>query len=299
MNFTLKQLQVFRAVAQFENLGKAAETLYMTKGAVSQALHELERQLGVPLFERVHPRIRLNHQGERLLPLADELLHRSQDISLLFTEDAAGRFLEVGASKTIGQYLLPSVLADFERTSLWLPGAHIANSRKICELVGAFALDAALLEGEDHHYPDLVFEPWLQDDMVVVAPKGHPLAQGGPHPPEALRGQRWVLREPNSGTRRAFDDKLAPLVAPYSVALTVSSPGAVLGMVGQGLGLTFTSQLMATGPTFRNQCALVHLQCAFPRELSLCYHRRKHHSISMDQFLAFCRKWRPVDSAAV
>ena len=291
MNITLKQLQVFRAVAQHENLGKAAKELFITKGAVSQTLHELENQLGLQLFDRVHPRIHLNHEGARLLPLADELLHRCKDIALMFSEQSTNHFLQVGYSKTIGSYLLPELLGDFEKASLWLPEDHIANSKKLCDLVASFALDAALLEGEEHH-PDLVFEPWLEDHMVVVADRNHPLATGVRHPLEVLREQRWILREPASGSREYFDYNLAPLISPYTVALTLSSPEAILGVVAQGLGVTFISRLIAELPSFDEHFAIINLDRDFPRTLSLCYHSKKYHSVSMDQFLAYCRNWR-------
>ena len=292
MNITLKQLQSFIAVARHENLGNAAKELFITKGAVSQSLHELEKQLGTLLFDRVHPHIHLNHEGKRLLPLADELLHRSRDIELMFSEQSTDHFLQIGASKTIGSYLLPRLLGDFERAGLWLPEAHIANSQKLCALVASFALDAALLEGEEHH-PDLVFEPWLADQMVVVAHREHPLAAGEKHPLDVLRQQRWLLREPASGTREYFDYNLAPLISPYPVALTLSSPEAILGMVAQGLGITFTSKLIAELPSFSQRFAIIQLDRDFPRTFSLCYHSKKHHSVSMDQFLSYCRNWNP------
>ena len=292
MNATFKQLQVFRAVAKYENLGRAAEELFLTKGAVSQALHELEKQLGVQLFDRVHPHIRLNHDGKRLLPLADELLHRSRDIGLMFSEHSAEHFLRVGASKTIGSYILPKLLGSFEKTGLWLPDAHIANSKKLCGLVASFTLDVALLEGAEHH-PDLVFEEWLADQMVVVAHRDHPLATGEITPLEKLRGQRWILREPQSGTREYFDYNLAPLIAPCSVAFTLSSPEAILGMVAQGLGITFISKLIAELPSFSQLFAVIPLDRDFPRTFSVCYHSKKYHSVSMDQFLGYCRKWAP------
>lgn len=292
MNITLKQLQVFSAVAQYENLGKAAEKLFITKGAVSQALHELEKQLGLQLFDRVHPNIHLNPEGKRLLPLADELLRRSRDIGLMFSEQSTHHFLSVGSSRTIGSYLLPKLFGEFEKNGLWLPEAHIANSKKLCDLVASFALDAALLEGEEHH-PELVFESWLADHMVVVAHKGHPLADGTTHKLEELRGERWILREPASGTREYFDYNLGPLISPYTVALTLSSPSAILGMVAQGIGITFTSQLIAELPSFGQNYAIIRLDRDFPRTFSLCYHSKKYHSISMDQFLRFCRTWVP------
>ena len=167
---TLKQLQVFLAVARYENMGQAADALFLTKGAVSQALQELERHLGVRLFDRVHPHLRLNHEGAQLRPLADEMLQRAEAMERLFQAGGAC-FLNVGASKTIGNYLLPQLLHDFERGHAWLPKAQIANTARLLELVENYTLDVVLLEGEQH-LPQMVAEPWLQDEMAVVACRG-------------------------------------------------------------------------------------------------------------------------------
>lgn len=292
MNITFKQLQVFLAVSRRENLGQAAGDLFLTKGAVSQSLAELERQLGTRLFDRAHPHIRLNHEGARLLPLADELLHRGRGIGLMFSDDEGGRFLRVGASKTIGTYILPQLLADFERNSLWLPDASIANSKTLCGMVASFALDAALLEGEAH-LPDLVCEDWLADEMVVVAKKGHRLADGVRRHPSVLKDERWILREADSGTREYFEYNLGPLITPYGVALTLNSPGAILGMVAEGLGVTFISRLIVELPSFAERFAVVKLNRAFSRTFSVCYHAKKYRSASMDQFLSHCLGWMP------
>lgn len=280
------------SLARHQNMGMAANELFITKGAVSQSLAELERQLGIQLFDRVHPHLRLNYEGERLLPLVDELLHRGRDISLMFSDDSTSRFLQVGASKTIGSYILPQLLHDFERNSLWLPGAYISNSKKLCDMVAAFALDVALLEGETHH-PDLIFEDWLADQMVVVAQKGHPLADGERKHPKALKGERWILREPESGTREYFEYNLGPLIAPYNIALTLNSPEAILSMVAQGLGITFTSRLIVELPTFAERFAVIHLNRSFSRTFSICYHAKKYHAASLDQFLRYSLNWMP------
>lgn len=292
MNITLKQLHVFLAVARHENLGRAAKELFITRGAVSQALHELENQLGVLLFDRVHPHIRLNHEGALLRPMADELLRRGRDISLLFAEEEGVRHLNIGASKTIGNYILPDLLHDFSRSARWLPGAHIVNSKKLCDMVASFALDVALLEGEAHHQ-DLIFKEWLADDMVVVAHKGHPLASGERHHPKALQGQRWILREPTSGTREYFEYNLGPLIAPFEVAFSLSSPEAILGFVERGMGITFVSRIIAELPSFSQRFAIIRLNRAFSRTFSICWHAKKYHSASMDAFLRFCLRWTP------
>ena len=112
MKLTLQQLKVFATIARHGNLGGTASELCLSKGAVSQSLQELERQLATPLFDRVHPRLQLNNEGRLLQPAAEELLTRMQEIEQLFSPDAepSGQ-LRLGASQTIGNYLLPSLLA--------------------------------------------------------------------------------------------------------------------------------------------------------------------------------------------
>ena len=113
MKITLQQLRVFAAIARHGNLTSAAGSLFLSKGAVSQSLQQLENHLETALFDRVHPKLKLNQQGKQLLPMADELIARAGDIELTFGKnaDSLGE-LHIGASQTIGNYLLPSLLAE-------------------------------------------------------------------------------------------------------------------------------------------------------------------------------------------
>lgn len=289
---TLKQLQVFLAVARYENLTLAAEKLFLSKGAVSQALQELEKYFGVQLFDRVHPHIRLNHDGSRLRPLADEIIQRSQEAEGLFRSEG-GHFLNIGVSKTIGTYILPNLLKSFSQRHGWVPKGNIDNTNNLLDQVASFELDVVLLEGEKH-YPDMMAEKWLDDEMVVVACKGHPLANGVRHPPQALAGQPWILREPGSGSRDFFEHTLGMHLSSYEVAQSLNLPGAILAMVQQGMGITFVSRMATYQNEFESFFSVINLTQQFSRIFSICYHSRKYHSPSMEQFLAFCRLWKPV-----
>ena len=201
MKLTLQQLKVFATIARHGNLGGAAGELCLSKGAVSQSLQELERQLATPLFDRVHPRLQLNNEGRLLQPAAEELLTRMQEIEQLFGPDAepSGQ-LRLGASQTIGNYLLPSLLAGGAQELGAAPRVTIANTHLLCHSLAHFELDLALIEGENHH-PDLVSEFWLEDEMLIIAPPQHPLAGQRDLPLSLLAGETWVLREPQSGSR--------------------------------------------------------------------------------------------------
>ncbi|MFM5376068.1 LysR substrate-binding domain-containing protein [Aeromonas veronii] len=289
MKLTLQQLKVFATIARYGNLGLAANELCLSKGAVSQSLQELERQLSTPLFDRIHPRLQLNNEGRLLQPAAEELLTRMQDIENLFSPDAepSGQ-LRLGASQTIGNYLLPTLLASSKQELGLPPKVTINNTHLLCHALANFELDMALIEGENHH-PDLLAEPWMQDEMLVVAPPGHPLANKKELSLSRLGGETWVLREAQSGSREQFIQQIQPELPRWQPGLELNTLEAVMLAVEKGLGISFISRLAASDRLADGRLIALPLSRRFPRQLSLIWHKQKYHSTSLRHFIHFCR----------
>ena len=289
MKLTLQQLKVFATIARYGNLGLAANELCLSKGAVSQSLQELERQLSTPLFDRIHPRLQLNNEGRLLQPAAEELLTRMQDIENLFRPDAepSGQ-LRLGASQTIGNYLLPTLLASSKQELGLPPKVTINNTHLLCHALANFELDMALIEGENHH-PDLLAEPWLQDEMLVVAPPAHPLANKKDLSLSRLGGETWVLREAQSGSREQFIQQIQPELPRWQPGLELNTLEAVMLAVEKGLGISFISRLAASDRLADGRLIALPLSRRFPRQLSLIWHKQKYHSTSLRHFIHFCR----------
>ncbi|MBL0465603.1 LysR substrate-binding domain-containing protein [Aeromonas veronii] len=289
MKLTLQQLKVFATIARYGNLGLAANELCLSKGAVSQSLQELERQLSTPLFDRIHPRLQLNNEGRLLQPAAEELLTRMQDIENLFSPDAepSGQ-LRLGASQTIGNYLLPTLLASSKQELGLPPKVTINNTHLLCHALANFELDMALIEGENHH-PDLLAEPWLQDEMLVVATPGHPLANKKELSLSRLGGETWVLREAQSGSREQFIQQIQPELPRWQPGLELNTLEAVMLAVEKGLGISFISRLAASDRLADGRLIALPLSRRFPRQLSLIWHKQKYHSTSLRHFIHFCR----------
>ncbi|MFV3350610.1 LysR substrate-binding domain-containing protein [Aeromonas veronii bv. sobria] len=289
MKLTLQQLKVFATIARYGNLGLAANELCLSKGAVSQSLQELERQLSTPVFDRIHPRLQLNNEGRLLQPAAEELLTRMQDIENLFRPDAepSGQ-LRLGASQTIGNYLLPTLLASSKQELGLPPKVTINNTHLLCHALANFELDMALIEGENHH-PDLLAEPWLQDEMLVVAPPGHPLANKKELSLSRLGGETWVLREAQSGSREQFIQQIQPELPRWQPGLELNTLEAVMLAVEKGLGISFISRLAASDRLADGRLIALPLSRRFPRQLSLIWHKQKYHSTSLRHFIHFCR----------
>lgn len=288
MPITLRQLSVFVAVARHGSMTQACEALFMTKGAVSQTLAELERRLGVRLFDRQHARLYLNHEGKKLLPIADELLERQRHLVQLFGDDKTDAGFRLGCTRTIGSYLLPDMLEAFERRYGWMPEPVIANTTEITGMLDRFEVDMALLEGPVTG-TDLITEPWLEDEMVVVAGKHHPLTREQPVSLERLGRERWLLREPGSGSRAFFDNGLAMAFVMPPVVLSFNASDALLSCVYRNLGITFISSRMLTQPLYAGHFVPLVLDQRFRRQFTLCYHRNKFLSAPLEKWRAFSR----------
>lgn len=285
---SLKQLQVFTSIARHGNLGLAAEELFLSKGALSQALAELERRLGNPLFDRVHPRLQLNAQGRQLQPLAEEVLSRVTDMEHLFDDNAEpSGTLRLGASQTIGNYLLPKLLAQ-------QPGLQakvsITNTHNLCEMLARFELDMALIEGENYH-PALVTQDWLSDEMLIVTHPDHPLTRQRTLSLAQLEHYDWVLREPRSGNREQFDRELLPRLGTLGRMLELNTLESVMQAVEQGLGLAFVSRRAAQDRLATGRLVVVDVNIQLSRTLRLAWHKQKYHSALQRSFVAFCLQY--------
>jgi DNA-binding transcriptional LysR family regulator len=288
MKLTLQQLKTFAAIARYGNLGMAANELCLSKGAVSQSLQELERQLATPLFDRVHPRLQLNAEGKLLQPVAEELMTRIADIEAMFSPNSEpiGQ-LRLGATQTIGNYLLPILLAHSVSEQTSTPKVAIANTHVLCHALTNFELDLALIEGENHH-PDLIAVPWLQDEMCIIAASTHPLAKQAALPLSAFSQETWVLRETQSGNREQFQELIQPQLSTYKLGLELNTLEAVMLAVEKGLGISFISRLAAQDRLNTGRLVCLPTEQHFPRQLYLAWHRQKYHSIALRRFIQFC-----------
>lgn len=274
---TLRQLNVFMAVARHCNLGQAAEELALTRAAVSQSLQELEKQLGVQLFDRQHPRLRLNANGASLLPMADELLLRAREIESLFhSPEKLPVTLRLGASSTIGSYLLPKVVARLRETYPDLRlAASVLNSAQLVAGLQQLTLDVVLIEG-DCFDPALDVRPWRRDELWLIAPPGHPLARQDALPMAALEGLAWVIRETGSSSRLQFEQLVASRLARWRVGFELNTAEGVVQAVAAGLGLALVSADAAAALLASGQVCRLRLGQPLTRTLNLVTLRSRY-----------------------
>ncbi len=296
LRLTLRQLQIFVAVADSGSTSAASIEIALSQSATSSAVNELERLLSLRLFDRGGKRLLLNDNGRALLPRALALLDGAASIEKMSHDGTAqAQSLRIGASTTIGNYVLPRMLARFvsaqqpSQASAWQSKVTIQNTAAICDAVASFELDVGLIEGPCHQ-ASLSVTPWLQDEMIVVTAAGSDLArasQSGERVPiRALRELVWLMREQGSGTREATDQGLLPQMRSYRRSIELGSSEAIKHAVVEGLGVACLSYWVVKDSIDSRQ--LVRVNTTLPRLLRQCHvvvHRDKQETPALQAFL--------------
>jgi DNA-binding transcriptional LysR family regulator len=262
------RVRVFRTVAHHLNFSRAAEELLLTQPAVTQQIKALEDQIGVPLFDRGGGKIVLTPGGKALLPFADRMKVLEEEaiaaVASAYGEHAGE--LSIGASQTIGQYLLPRFVAAFVKTHPKIRvTARSGNTEQMLEALVAGDVQIALIEGLDQR-KDVHIEAFMEDQLVLVVPANHGWAEQE-ITLEDLRTEPVLMREFGSGTRRIIESCLAEAglkMKELTPGMELDSNEALLNAVEAGLGYTFVSRWAV-----RNQLALGTLKLSRVKGLKL------------------------------
>jgi DNA-binding transcriptional LysR family regulator len=267
----------------------------MTQPAVTFQIKQLEEQFDTRLFERGHGPISLTESGrvvfdyaERILGLSAEMEARLKDI----TGQMIGPLL-IGASMTIAEYLLPSVLGEFNaRYPSVTPRLLVANSETVQNQVAEHSLDVGFIEG-DSLLPSLVTEIVCEDELLVVCAPSHPLAKLDCIAPGLLVQHAYVSREPGSGTREVCDNYLhklgiaADLLQP---SMELGSPEALKGLVATGHGFAIMSRSTVVKEARMGILVGIPLAPRLVRNLALVHSKQKFHSKCVGNFVGFAKE---------
>lgn len=285
MHITLRQLEVFAEVLKSGSTTQASVMLALSQSAVSAALTDLEGQLGVQLFDRVGKRLVVNEHGRLLYPRALALLEQTTEIEQLFREDNGA--IRVYASSTIGNYILPAMIARYRQDFPGLPlELSVGNSQDVINAVLDFRVDIGLIEGPCHS-TEIISEPWLEDELVVFAAPSSPLTKG-PVTLEQLAASPWILRERGSGTRELVDYLLLSHLPRFQMAMELGNSEAIKHAVRHGLGISCLSRRVIAEQLQAGTLSEVPVPLPrLVRTLWRVHHRQKHISNAITRFLHY------------
>jgi len=211
MQITLRQFEVFLAVARAGSFRAAAEVLHLSQPALSQHVAELERALGARLFDRLGRRIALTEAGRILEEHAQRVFATlaSARETVAELEGLKRGSLLIGASTTPGIYVLPYLAARFQKQ---YPGitlrVQIANSAHIEEQIRANELDLGVVGGHGFRSGEECLAKGMPDELMLIVPPGHRWSRRREIAPDLLGTERLLVREEGSASRQVTERAL-------------------------------------------------------------------------------------------
>jgi DNA-binding transcriptional LysR family regulator len=245
MKVTLRQLEVFDAVATLGSVTKAAEKLNMSQGAASSALTDLQIILRRSLFAHAKGRsLQITDEGKRLHPIVRSLLGQVQDIEVVEADARLSGKLVIGATAMIAETTLPRLCVEFmELYPDVQVQVEVETVRSLLERLTRFELETALIEVLPQ-IEGIELTRWRTDELVLVVADGHPLAGRAKLGIKDLAGHAWCTREAHSSTTAHLRYMLHNEIGQFHVAFEATSNWAVRHAVVAGGGIGCLSRAL-------------------------------------------------------
>ena len=289
---TLRQLEVFEAIARLGSFTRAAEELHLTQPTVSMQIKKLTDAVGLPLFEQVGKKVYLTDAGRALEGFSREIFDQFTRFEMLLADMKGlkqGR-LRLGVITT-AKYFIPRLLGAFCRQ---YPGIDVSmkvsNRKRILERLNNNEDDLYIL-GQPPEEIDAIAEPFLANPLIVLAPANHPLAHVKQIPLQRLAEEPFLLREAGSGTRIATEQLFAQHKIKMNVRMELGSNEAIKQAVVGGLGISVLSRHTLPADVTTDQVILLDVQ-GFPieRHWHIVYPKGKQLSVVAEVFREYLKQ---------
>jgi len=294
------KLKVFCTVAETKSFSKASEIIRLTQPAVSLQIQALEEIYGTKLFNRSGCLITLTSAGQTLYKYAKEInsLYTEVEKQIGKLTGVVKGVLTIGASSTIGNYLMPAVISGFKKR---FPAVKvhliIGNTKTIVDLLNSASIDVGFVEGEVIKQK-LTTEKFLIDEMVLIIPPQHPWANRASISIMELPKEHFIMREEGSGTRQMIEKYLTKYGISsqnIKIALIMGSTESIKSAVEEGLGVSIVSKWATKKEVhYKTLKTVTFREAKFEREFSLLRRKIKGSTYTLDTFLGFLRGY-PFD----
>lgn len=285
---TLHQLKVFETTARLGSFTKAAEELEITQPTVSSQVKQLTKAVGLPLFEQIGKQLYLTDAGKELLRTCQEVFSQLENFEMKIA-DMKG--LKEGRLRlsviTTATYFMPRILGAFCQL---YPNIDIS-----LQVTNHEQMQQRMMNNQDDLYilsqppedMDLKSQPFIENPLVVVARKDHPLANRQQIPLEELQAYPFIMRESGSGTRRAVQNLFKQHNIQVSVRLELGSNEAIKQAILGGLGISVLSKHTLTGACHEDLTILDVQHFPIIRHWYITYLSGKQLSVIAQTFLDF------------
>lgn len=295
------KLKVFCTVAETKSFSKAAETIHLTQPAVSLLIQAIEETYETKLFDRANNTVTLTPAGEMLYNYAKEILnlYAAAEKNIGEITGFVKGSIRVGASSTIGNYLLPGVIAAFRKTHPKIK-VHllIGNTKRVVELLNAGGIDIGLVEG-DVAGQKMIVDKLVTDELALIVPPLHPLAKKRNISIFEITKEPFIFREEGSGTRQVIEKYLGKYsITPQNmmISMVLGSTEAIKESVENGMGTAIVSRWAVRKELkYRTLKPLSFKEEKMLRDFSLIFQQKAILSHAVDEFLSYLKAY-PFDN---
>ncbi|RIW31617.1 LysR family transcriptional regulator [Bacillus salacetis] len=267
-------LKTFVTLAEVKNFTKASEHLHISQPSVSLHIKNLEREFQTELFIRSPKHVQITPTGNILYNRAKQMIsiYEQTREDILEHHNSIQGELIIGASFTIGEYILPSYLSELQRNFPKLElKVVIGNTEEIVEYVRLFQVDIGLIEGQTND-KELSIHSFMQDELVIIYPNSNHLKLKGNITMADLQNRTWVTREEGSGTREYLKHFIRTNGLKVKSFLTISSNQGIKESVIQGMGISLLSYSVIERELKHGDLSIIRLENKpFMRTLSYVY----------------------------
>jgi DNA-binding transcriptional LysR family regulator len=288
MKLTLRQMQIFLNVVSSGHLTNVAKEMKLSQSAVSMSIKELENILGRPVFDRINKKLVLNEVGRAFYKEIDPIFKKLSDIEYEFKNSENKGMIRVGASTTIVDYLMPSIICSYMSS---YPDVKITlkegNTKEITQMIQAGSIDVGFVEGFVSG-SDIIKEKIGVDELLVVT-SDKDLCKSCYI--DELAEKRWVLREEGSGTREVFLDYIKEKVDNLNIFFELGHTESIKSILMNRECLTCISKISVESEIKEgklHQVDVKKFECK--RDFLMIYHKDKYHSTLFEKFLFFSKK---------
>jgi DNA-binding transcriptional LysR family regulator len=286
---TLRHFKIFVSVCDTMNMTAAAELLFMSQSAVSQAIAELEKYYDVRLFERLSRKLYLTQAGEKLLSYARHMIRMNAEVEKEMKTLHESGSIRIGASVTVGANVLPKLVSAFKQLS---PETGIEvfedNTEQIEKLILHDQVDIGLVEGETTS-PDVINRPFMDDELVLICAAGHRFSGCSTIEPHELEKEEFIIWERGSGTRKTFEDVMTANKLSWKVTWTCNNADTIKMAVSEGLGVSVISKRAIENEIASGVLCMIAIDgIRFERTFKIVFHKNKYLTESMKKFIDLC-----------
>nr|VFJ98491.1 MAG: DNA-binding transcriptional regulator, LysR family [Candidatus Kentron sp. H]VFJ98618.1 MAG: DNA-binding transcriptional regulator, LysR family [Candidatus Kentron sp. H]VFK03628.1 MAG: DNA-binding transcriptional regulator, LysR family [Candidatus Kentron sp. H] len=286
-----RRLQVFHTVARMLSFTRAAEVLHMTQPAVTFQVQQLEEHFNTRLFDRTHHRISLTEAGRHVYEYSDKIftLYKQMENRLQDVTGSASGVLTLGASMTIAEYMLPSLLGSFKKAFLETTiRLRVAGTEGIVSLVEYNEIDLGIVEAPVIN-KNLAVELCRMDPLVAVVPPGHALAERESLTPGDLVAYPYIAREEGLGIIQDYLQSAGFDINDLHIIMEFKGFEAIKGAIEAGMGISVLSRTILAKELALGTLVAVEPDPPLQQPFSFVHQKQKFLVPAMDELVNLAR----------